>query len=143
MTNAGIGWVVTLSLLGAGLAGCNSVPPYTEARAERFGPPQVQLTGPDRGELQENTVFDRPIVQRDAADLLHVTVPIRNTGRQVMHVQYKVAFLDASGAPLPGYPTGQFRAQLEPGAWTPIKFNSTSPRAENWQMELRYARVVH
>jgi hypothetical protein len=129
--------IFVLILVGAG---CSSVPPYTEGKAERYPPPQVQLTGPDKEDLQDETAFDRPIQKRDESDLLHVTIPIRGTHDKVLHVQYRVTFLDSSGAALPGYPTGWFRKTLEPGGWTPVKFNSTSPRAVEWQMELRYAR---
>ena len=132
---------LSIGLLGAAaLSGCSDVPPYTEGRAERYAPPQIQLTGPDKEDLRRSTVIDRPMQQRDEADLLHVTVPIRATGEQILHVQYRLTFLDAAGSPLPGYPTGWLRKTVEPGAWTPIKFNSTSSAAHDWQMELRYAR---
>jgi Protein of unknown function (DUF1425) len=130
----------SLFLIGVALAGCNEVPPYTEGRAEPYPPPQIQLAGPDREDLRRSTVIDRPVQQRDDADLLVITVPIRATSDQILHVQYRVSFLDSNGVPLPGYPTGWFRKSLEPGAWSPIKFNSTTPKAEQWQMELRYAR---
>ena len=121
------------------LAGCSDVPPYTEGRAERYAPPQIQLTGPDKEDLRRWTVIDVPLQKRDDADLLFVTVPIRATGDLVLHVQYRVTFFDSGGSVMPGYPTGWFRATLEPGAWTPLKFNSTG-KAADWQMELRYAR---
>ena len=130
----------SIGLLGAMLlAGCGDVPPYTEARAERYAPPQIQLTGPDREELRRWTVLDRPIQKRDEADLLFVTVPIRATGDEILHVQYRVTFFDSAGGVMPGYPTGWLTQVVEPGAWTPIKFNSTG-KATDWQMELRFAR---
>jgi hypothetical protein len=132
----------SLALVAGGfLTGCNNgPPPYTEGRAEPYPPPQIQLTGPERDDLRRWTVIDRPIQQRDEAELLFVTVPIRATGDLVLHVQYRVSFFDNNGSPLPGSPSGWLKARLEPGSWTPIKFNSTTPKAEQWQMELRYAR---
>ena len=140
MKNTKLALAFSIGLLGASaLTGCSTVPPYVEGRAEQYVPPQIQLTGPEKEDLRRWTVIDRPIQQRDEADLLHVTVPIRATGAEILHVQYRVTFLGADGTPMPGYPSGWLNATVEPGAWTPIKFNSTG-KAEQWQMELRYAR---
>ena len=120
--------------------GCNDIPPYTEGRAERYEPPQIQLVGPGKEDLRASTVIDAPIQHRNEDDLLFVTVPVRGTDNKVLHVQYRATFFDATGAALPGGPTGWFRKTVQPGAWTPLKFNSTTHRAVQWQMELRYAR---
>jgi hypothetical protein len=132
---------LSLSVVSAAaLTACNDIPPYTEARAERYAPPQIQLVGPGKEDLRTSTVIDQPIQNRNEDDLLFVTVPVRATGDQVLHVQYRVTFFDATGMALPGGPTGWFRQTVQPGAWTPLKFNSTTHRAVQWQMELRYAR---
>lgn len=128
-------------LTGSMFLGCSEqVPPFTEGRAERYVPPQIQMTGPERENLRLMTSIDRPILTRDPADILHVTVPVRATSYEVLHVQYRVTFVDNNGQPLPGYPTGWLRQTLEPGGSVPMKFNSTSPRAQDFQMELRFAR---
>ncbi len=129
-----------VSMLFLAGAGCQSgVPPYTEGRAEPFVPPQVILAGREAEDLHQRTVIDRPILERDSADLLRVTLYVRGTSDLQLHTQYRVTFLDDGGNPLPGSPTGWFRKTLVPGAREAITFNSTSPRAKDFQMELRYA----
>jgi hypothetical protein len=130
--------VLGLSMIAA--AGCNTVPPYKEGRAERYAPPQVIFTGPEAEDLQSWTAVDVPILTRDPSDLLFVNLPIRATGNKVLHTQYRVSFLNRTGEPLPGSPTGWLRKDLEPGAREMIRFNSTSARAADFQLELRYAR---
>lgn len=131
-----------LSVVGlAGIvAGCaQNPPPYREGRAERYAPPQVQITGLGAEDLQFSTVVDRPQTWRDPANLLYVTVPLRNTSEKVLHVQYQYNFMDAQGAPLPAN-IAWTRKTLEPGATERITINSTSPRAADFQLNLRYAR---
>jgi uncharacterized protein YcfL len=128
-----------MALLGL-LAGCaQDPPPYREGQAERYAPPQVQMTGLNAEDLQRSTVVDRPITYRDAANLLFVTVPLRNISEQVLHVQYRYNFLDDQGRPLPENIAWN-RKTLEPGATERITFNSTTPRAADFQMDLRYSR---
>jgi len=132
-------WLGVVALLGL-LAGCAQDPPaYREGRAERYAPPQVQITGLNAEDLQRSTVIDRPSTYRDAANLLFVTVPIRNISDQILHVQYRYNFLDDQGRPLPENIAWN-RKTLEPGATERITFNSTTPRAADFQMDLRYSR---
>jgi uncharacterized protein YcfL len=129
-----------LSLSALILAGCaDTVPPYREGRAERYAPPQVQITGLDAEDLRRNTAIDAPITYRDPADLLFVTVPIRNTGDQVLIVQYRYNFIDRKGLPMPQNVAWN-RKTLEPNSTERITFNSTSPLASDFQLDLRYAR---
>ena len=122
------------------VAGCaQNPPPYREGRSERYSPPQVQMTGLGAEDLQYSTVVDRPQTWRDSSNILYVVVPLRNTSEKVLHVQYQYNFLDAQGAPLPENIAWN-RKTLEPGATERIKFNSTTPRAADFQLNLRYAR---
>jgi len=135
-TNA---WVAVVGL-GLLVGGCASdVPSYREGRAERYAPPQVQITGLNAEDLRQSTAIDRPSTSRDAANLLFVTVPIRNTSDQVLHVQYRYNFLDDQGRPMPENIAWN-RKTLEPGSTERITFNSTSPRAADFQLDLRYSR---
>jgi uncharacterized protein YcfL len=128
-----------MGLMGI-VAGCAQNPPaYREGRAERYAPPQVQITGIGAEDLQFSTVIDRPQTYRDPSNILFVTVPVRNTSEKVLHVQYQYNFLDAQGNPLPENIAWN-RKTLEPGATERIKFNSTSARAADFQLNLRYAR---
>jgi len=129
----------TIALLAL-LTGCTSeAPPYREGRAEAYGPPQVQITGLDAENLRLSTVVDQPITHRDQADLLFVIVPLRNTSDRVLHVQYRYNFIDAQGRPLPENIAWNHKT-LEPGATERISFNSTSAKAADFQMDLRYSR---
>ena len=129
--------IIPLLALAAGCA--NEPPPYREGRAERYAPPQVQITGIDAEDLKRSTAIDRPDTSRDPADLLFVTVPIRNTSDQVLRIQYRYNFVDRQGRPLPANIAWNGKT-LEPGATERIRFNSTSPAAADFQLDLRYAR---
>jgi len=114
------------------------MPRYVEGRAEVFSPPQIMLVGPAAMDLRNNTLFEPPILSRDSADLLRATIPVRVTGDKRLHVQYRITFFDKTGQPLPGA-TAWFRQTLTPGSRELIIVNSTSARAEGFQLELRYA----
>ena len=134
-------FVSLLCLTAFAAAGCsNNPPPYREGRAERYSPPQVQITGIDAGNLQDSIVIDRPQTYRDPANLLYVTVPLRNTTSQVLHIQYRYNFVDEAGRPLPANIAWNRKA-LEPGSTERITFNSTSNKAADFQLDLSYARV--
>lgn len=131
---------VILAMICFGMAGCaKDVPPYREGRAERYTPPQVQFTGLDAEDLRQSTAVDRPITSRDPSNILFVTVPMRNTSEQVLRIQYRYNFVDEAGRPLPENIAWHPKT-LEPGATERITFNSTSPRAIDFQLDLRYAR---
>jgi uncharacterized protein YcfL len=124
------------------VSGCTTeqgVPPYTEGRAERYAPPQVQMTGLNTEDLRRSTAIDVPQMWRDPARLLFVTVPVRNTSPQVLHVQYQYNFVDDQGRPL-AENIAWHNKVLEPGATERITFNSVSPQAADFQMNLRYGR---
>jgi uncharacterized protein YcfL len=130
---------LTIGLIAI-LTGCTTEPPrYREARAEAYGPPQVQITGLDAENLRLSTVVDQPITHRDKADLLFVTVPVRNTSDRVLHIQYRYNFIDDQGRPLVANLAWN-KKTLEPGATERITFNSTTARAADFQLDLRYAR---
>src|SRR4051812_10223929 len=131
--------LAVIGLLGIAAGCAQDPPPYREGRAERYAPPQVQITGINAEDLQYSTVIDRPQTWRGPSNVLYLGVPIRNTSEKVLHVQYQYNFLDAQGAPMPENIAWN-RKTLEPGATERIKFNSTSARAADFQLNLRYAR---
>jgi hypothetical protein len=118
------------------LYGCNTQPPVN-AREEVYTPRQIQLADED---LRRNTRFKQPVVTRDAAGLLFVTIPVRATIDETLHVQYRATFLDRNGQPLPGSPTTWFTKTLNPRVFESMTVNSTSPRAEDFTIDFRYAR---
>jgi len=120
----------------AALHGCNTQPPIS-AREEVYAPRQVQLVDED---LRRNTRFEQPRVTRDAAGLLFVTVPLRATIDETLHVQYRATFLDENGEPLAGSPTTWFNKTLNPRVFDTVTINSTSPRAADFVIDFRYGR---
>lgn len=127
--------LLTVPLLTA-LYACNTQPPI-DARQEAYAPRQIQLADED---LRRNTRFEQPRVTRDAAGLLFVTIPLRATINETLHVQYRTTFLDENGQPLPGSPTTWFDKTLNPRVFESVTVNSTSPRATDFIVDVRYAR---
>jgi uncharacterized protein DUF1425 len=122
-------FMICLPLLAA-TYGCNTQPPI-DARQEVYTAKQIQLADED---LRRNTRFEQPRVTRDPAGLLFVTVPMRAT------IQYRATWLDENGQPLPGSPTTWQDKTLNPRVFESITTNSTSPRAEDFVIDVRYAR---
>jgi hypothetical protein len=122
--------------LMAALHGCNTQPPI-DPRAEEFGFGQVQLADED---LRRNTRFSEPQVSRDAAGLLYVTVPLRATINETLYVQYRATFFDEHGQPLPGSGATWTDKTLNPRVPETLSANSTSPRAADFRVDVRYAR---
>jgi hypothetical protein len=118
------------------LYGCNTQPPIN-AREEIYTPRQIQLADED---LRRNTRFGEPRVTRDPAGLLFVTIPVRATINETLHTQYRATFFDENGQELPGSPTTWFDKTLNPRVFDSITINSTSPRAESFTIDFRYAR---
>ncbi len=117
--------------------GCNSsVRPPIEGRMDPYVPPQVTFAQKD---LARDTAVSAPNLQRDdAGNLLHVTLPIRSATNQTLYVDYKVTFLDRDGGVLSE--TGWKSKTLEANTPDSISVNSTSPRASDFQLALRWSR---
>jgi hypothetical protein len=126
--------------LAAALPGCASdqPAPTVPGRADPYVPPrQIELADVS---LRHETAFGNPVVSRDEAGNLFVTLPLRNTTNHVLAVEYRVSFLDASGQPLPGSPTTWFPINLPARAPDRITVNSVTPQAADFQIDVRYAR---
>ena len=128
--------LICLTLLGA-LHGCSGTQAPIDPRGETYLPGQVQLADEN---LRRNTRFGQPQVTRDAAGLLFVTVPVRATINETLHVQYRATFFDANGQPLPGSPTTWIDKTLNPRVFELVSINSTSPQAADFTIDFRYAR---
>jgi hypothetical protein len=76
-------------------------------------------------------------VSRDDAGLLFVNVPIRATTDLKLYVDYRVTFFDRNGQPL--NQTGWMQKTLAPNIPDQITVNSSSSRAADFQMDLRYS----
>ena len=120
----------------AASVGCSRVKPPIEGRMDPYAPSQIHFADED---LRSRTAVGRPIAERDPAGLLRVTVPIRAASSRNLFVDYRVTFFDATGSPL-GPATGWTTKRLESNVPDQITFNSTTPRAADFQLDLRYAR---
>lgn len=126
--------ILSLALLLA--TGCG-VKPTIEGRNDPFLPAQVNIADSD---LRTSTALGPAVIARDEAGLLHVQVPIRAASNKQLYIEYRVSFVDANGMTLPG-PTAWFSKTLAPNVPDAIQFNSTSPRAANFHMDLRRSRI--
>jgi hypothetical protein len=132
LTLATLATLVTLAFL----TGCRYVRPPVEGREDPYIPAQVHF---DSEKLSRDTAIGRPNVTRDESGLLYVTLPIRSAINKTLYVDYRVTFLDRNGQPVGGR-LGPFTKTLDPNTPDLIQVNSTSPRAEDFQIDLRYAR---
>jgi hypothetical protein len=125
-----------LAISTLALVGCNTVRGPIEGRADPFVSPQVTFASKD---LAKSTAVGVPNLQRDdAGNLLHVTLPIRSAINKTLYVDYKVSFLDAGGGLISE--TGWMTKTLEANTPSSITVNSTSERAADFHVALRWAR---
>ena len=113
------------------LGGCNTVNPPLEPRQDPYDQPRIVYTDPW---LRLHTAMDAPDVRRDDAGLLFVVATIRNTTNDKFDIRWRVTFFDNSGALL--YHTDWQRQTLEPNIAQYIRFNSTTNRAQEYQLDL-------
>ena len=116
--------------------GCNQISPPIEGRADPYSSPQLDFS--DAG-LRDQTAIGRIAVIRDSSDLMHVDVPIRSTTDAQIIIDYRVMFMDQNNVPLSA-PTGWTAVTLPPNVYQDIQVNSSSTRATDFRMDLRYAR---
>ena len=124
-----------LVLLGLTLLGCDTVRPPIQGRQDPYVPAQVHF---DSDTLRRDTAVGTPVVSRDQAGILFVTVPIRSAINKTLYVDYRVTFFDRSGQPVSRL--GPFTKTLEPNTPDQIQVNSTSNQAADFQIDFRYAR---
>ena len=114
-------------------AGCVNAP--IEGRAEPYSIPQISFADAD---LANSTSVSPPQMKRENG-ILYVTVPVRSASDYDLHVDYKVAFTDQSGAVI--YESGWTGGTTVPrNSWTYIRFNSPSANAADFHLQLRYAQ---
>ena len=126
---------LTLALAVSSAACTPRVRAPVEPREDTAGSPQIMLT--DR-ELQDRIAVRPPIVTQDEAGLLYVTVPVRNTSRRQMTIEYRVTFFDRNRVPI--HETTWFPRTLPGHTQETISVNSTTPRADDFQIDIRPAK---
>ena len=118
----------------APLAGC--VNPPKQPRLDPYGSAQVHV---DSEDLRTHTAVGVPIVTRDdTGNLVHVTLPIRSATDQTLYIDYYVTFFDRTGQRISKL--GPFSKTLQANTPDSIQVNSMSPRAADFQIDLRYSR---
>jgi len=116
------------------LAGCGVRPPI-EGRMDPYPPKQVHL---DSNSLKHETAVGEPAVARDESGNLYVTVPIRSETDKELYVDYRVTFFDRNRQVL--NQTGWYTKVLSPKVPDQIMVNSMSPRADDFQIDFRWAK---
>jgi hypothetical protein len=123
-------------LLALSLTACTGVRAPKTPRADPYTPQQIHVA---TEELRRDTAVGTPIVKRDSSgDLVQVTVPIRSAIDKDLYVDYWVTFFDRDGQVLSKL--GPFQKNLQANTPDSIHVNSMSPRAYDFQIDLRYAR---
>ena len=128
--------LATLLLLIPVIAGCNQVRDPIQPRQDVYrtgSPEQVFL---DSTDLRSDTAADTPQVFRDAAGLLHVTVPIRSVINKQLYVEYRAIFFDSAHQEIDRTPWHD--KTLPANVPETVTAVSTTPRAESFQVHFRY-----
>jgi hypothetical protein len=97
--------------------------------------PQIQISDRD---LQRRIAVRRPMVERDPAGLLFVTVPVRSTTDRELTIEYRSTFYDRNGSPV--FRSTWFPVTMTPFTQQTIRANSTSNLAEDFQIDIRPAK---
>jgi hypothetical protein len=97
--------------------------------------PQIMLADRD---LARRIFVRQPVVERDPAGLLYVTVPVRSNTRRQMTIEYRSTFYDRNHTPI--FQSTWFPRTMTPYTQDTISANSTSNRAEDFQIDIREAR---
>jgi hypothetical protein len=121
--------------LTAGMAGCAVNPPI-QPRMDPYTPSQIHM---DSDQLRSDTAVGAPTAHRDESGILFVTVPIRSAIDKTLYVDSYVTWLDRNGQPI-GERMGPKTITLDPNTPSSVTFNSTTPRAADFQIDFRYAR---
>lgn len=128
--------VMSLILAGLLLVGCGVKKPI-EGRLDPY--PFGQIRFADK-ELAGMTAIGVNGAQRDEAGLLRLHVPIRSASNRQLRIEYRVIWLDQTGAPL-NVDAGWLPKTLEPNVQDYIVTNSLSPRAAQFELSLRWAEL--
>lgn len=131
--------LLPLLLMLTVLVGCQqNVPAPVAGRADPYLPQQINLS---QNDLRQRTAFLQPRLARDSqTELLFVEVPARATTNQQLYVEYRVVFIDESGMEI-NPEASWVRKTLAPNVWTTLTANSTTARAADFRMDIRYQRI--
>ena len=117
------------------LAGCTPVRPPIEPREDPHPWPQIMLADRD---LARRVVVRQPVVERDRAGLLFITVPVRSNTERQMTIEYRSTFYDHNHTPI--FQSTWFPKTMTPFTQDTIQVSSTTNRAEDFQIDIREAK---
>jgi hypothetical protein len=124
---------IGLTLLA--LAGCTRVQAPIEPREDPHPWPQIMLADRD---LARRVVVRQPVVERDRAGLLFITVPVRSNTERQMTLEYRSTFYDHNHTPI--FQSTWFPKTMTPFTQDTIQVSSTTNRAEDFQIDIREAK---
>jgi uncharacterized protein YcfL len=129
---------LTASLSLLLLAGCGEkVKPTLEGRADPYQSRQIMFADE---RLRTITAVGAPVLTRSReTDLLYVEVPIRAATNKTLYIEYQMIFLDENGQTI--QETTWFNRTLQSNVPQRLRANATSPRATDFIMNIRYARM--
>ena len=127
-----IAGVLSAILLSLGCADTIKAP--IQPRQDPDIPAQIHMTSMD---LRRHTAVGTPLLTRDDAGILFVTVPVRAATDLKLYVDYRVTFFDRTGSPI--HQTTWIAKTLPPNTPDQITVNSTTARATDFQMDIRYS----
>ena len=117
------------------LAGCTRVQAPIEPREDPPPWPQIMLADRD---LARRVVVRQPVVERDRAGLLFITVPVRSNTERQMTLEYRSTFYDHNHTPI--FQSTWFPKTMTPFTQDTIQVSSTTNRAEDFQIDIREAK---
>ncbi len=128
------------SIIGVSmLAGCQGVQPPARGRADITSHDKVFFSKEQGERLRKSTAILGDRVDRDQFGMLTVVVPIRSAVNDTLYLEYQYEFLDEVGRKVEG-PIGWLPIVLEAGSPATLQFTSTSLKAENYRVTIRFQR---
>lgn len=125
--------LAALTLLS--LAGCAKQRAPIEPKEDIHPWPQIMLSDRD---LARRLVVRQPVIERDAAGLLYVTVPVRTTTERQLTIEYRSTFYDRNHTPI--FQSTWFPKTMTPFTQDTLQVNSSSNRAVDFQIDIRPAK---
>ncbi len=132
--------LAALPLLAAvGCGGGPDLPPSdgpASPQAETLAPMQVSFTSTDLARSTAVGTITRTI---DGVGIMHLNVPIRALTDDDLTVDYRFTYLDENRAVI-DQPTAWQTRTLHAGTFEYLTGDAPSPRARDFQLDVRYAR---
>ena len=117
------------------LAGCRDTRGPIEPREDLHPWPQINLSDRD---LASRLAVRQPVIERDQAGLLYVTLPIRSRTRHEFTIEYRSTFYDQNHVPI--FQSTWFPHTMIPFTQDTVQTNATTDRAVDFQIDIRPAK---